>query len=185
MQAQQGLIKENEFVASETKQEYDYWCVYACLESIESSSSQCEACDSYINDYLTYSSNPYGSLMSDDDFDEVMALYMNENSPEKPCDSPEKFGDFGVVGKDLNDFLKDNNLKQVDAEHLIICILQKPEVEVSSAYLLVENNLDGAGHCVVLSRSEYYNNSWNDPNSHLYIMDPATGNEEEIDYVDL
>ena len=44
-------IIENTYQACIVKLETDCWCVYACLQSIKSS-SQCSECEKYIQDFL-------------------------------------------------------------------------------------------------------------------------------------
>lgn len=181
----QVLVKENTFDIDEVQQEYDYWCVYACIQSVDGT-SQCDVCDGYINDFIVdaYESNvnPYSSILSDDDYAEAMEGYIEEG--DGPCSSPGKFENFGVIKDDQENLFDKFNISKVDAEHFIVCILQNPDEPVYN-YLLVKDNNDGTGHCVVLSHTEYYDNDWYSSYSHIYIMGPSSGKEEEISYSDL
>ena len=181
----QVLVKENIFDVDEVKQEYDYWCVHACIQSVDGI-DQCSICEGYINDFIVdaYESdtNPYSNILSDDDYKEAMKGYIEEG--DGPCSSPGKFENFGVIKGDTDDLLGNFDISEVDSEHFIFCILQNPDESVYN-YLLVNDNNDGSGHCVVLSHTEYYDEDWYSPYSHLYIMNPSSGKEEEISYSDL
>lgn len=86
--ASSELTKEIDFSSAVTRitQKYEYWCVYACLESLNTSLPQCTHCFNFLHRF-----------------------YMDGNT----------------------------------------------------------------GHCVVFLGSKLYNNSWDDPESKIYLMNPA------------
>ena len=65
--ASSELTKEIDFSSAVTRitQKYEYWCVYACLESLNTSLPQCTHCFNFLHRfYMNGASNPY-QLVSD------------------------------------------------------------------------------------------------------------------------
>ena len=74
--ASSELTKEIDFSSAVTRitQKYEYWCVYACLESLNTSLPQCTHCFNFLHRfYMNGASNPY-QLVSDEDFKDAITL---------------------------------------------------------------------------------------------------------------
>ena len=72
--ASSELTKEIDFSSAVTRitQKYEYWCVYACLESLNTSLPQCTHCFNFLHRfYMNGASNPY-QLVSDEDFKDAI-----------------------------------------------------------------------------------------------------------------
>src|SRR5690606_1935792 len=94
---------------TDVTQEYDAWCVYACLDARHSPQDQCDACDYYVDSYIVPyyngSINPYYRAIDNIEFNQTMADFIaNESSP---CDNGVEYEHFGVLSNTLSDYFND------------------------------------------------------------------------------
>jgi hypothetical protein len=103
--ASSELTKEIDFSSAVTRitQKYEYWCVYACLESLNTSLPQCTHCFNFLHRfYMNGASNPY-QLVSDEDFKD--AIDKLEADADETCNSSDIYEKFGVSGESLDAYL--------------------------------------------------------------------------------
>lgn len=172
---------------SVVQQEEDAWCVYACLKAVDGM-DQCDYCTWFINDYLLEDTcqNVYGtSYVSDDEY--RSALHNLVIGEDNVCDNTSKYGIFGILGTDLEDFLC-NVLSYTKYDtSTFIEQLKDIDKEMTAPPFLIfdETGYTGYGHCTVLRSSVLYDNNWSHPASKITIMDPAVGQSVDIDYNEL
>ncbi len=167
-------IIENTYHAGIVKQETDCWCVYACLQSIKSS-SQCSECEKYIQDFLLddYRSgnNPYPeSFMSNDDF--RAAMYLFDSCQVTPCNGRE-FAGFGAKVSDLEAFIG------FKINYTDLCNLF--QVNNHGPSLLAVSIEGEHAHCVAIYSSKVYD-SVNNEKSTVTIMDPSMNGTKDLTF---
>lgn len=161
-------IIENIYPAKNVRQNTNYWCVYACLESI-TPWTQCFHCEQYINRFLLsdykMGHNPYpSSYMSDKDFKEAMTKF--DSLAITPCQDQETFEKFGAKVNDLKSFIG-NEIYYTD-----LCNLFQTKI-IGYSILAVSTEGENA-HCVAIQSSKTYG-TVRDPRSTVTIMDPYRG----------
>lgn len=165
------LTKKVDF-SSEVKmvsQKYDYWCYYACLESI-TNDLQCFYCFDFIHRYLMDGqSNPYPKKnVSDEEFRN--AIEMLKDNSNATCTFSSVYANLGVSGGNFGDYLTTNGFQVSSALDFIKKISQQGDNPSITFFLEINSD---AAHCVAFVGSQLYNNNWNDPKSIIYIMDPG------------
>lgn len=177
------LTREVDFRAEVTEitQKYEYWCVYACLESLNTSLPQCTHCFNFLHRfYINGESNPY-QLVSDKDFkDAIENLKVNA---DETCNSPNTYEKFAVAGESFNSYLQSEGFSESNMGDFIRKISRNDEGDPSITFFIAMNG--DTGHCVAFRGSKLYNNSWDDCNSKIYLMDPYFGFEREFTLTDL
>lgn len=185
-QAQQTdgvLTKEIDFSHEVTRvtQKYDYWCVYACLESLDTGFPQCTHCCDFLRRfYMNGERNPY-QFVDDEAFDNAMKVLKADTN--KTCTSSENYADFGVVGEKFAEYLKFEDFSESSMRDFSKKITEEDSDDPSVSLFV---NTDGnTAHCVVFLGSKLYNNNWSDPNSVIYLMNPEFESIRETTYHDL
>ena len=178
MVASSELTKEIDFSSAVTRitQKYEYWCVYACLESLNTSLPQCTHCFNFLHRfYMNGASNPY-QLVSDEDFKD--AIDKLEADADETCNSSDIYEKFGVSGESLDAYLLSEGFSESSMGSFIRKISKNDEGNPSITFFI---DMDGnTGHCVVFLGSKLYNNSWDDPKSKIYLMNPAFESIREV-----
>lgn len=179
-----GLIKKVDLssLVGKVKQKYDYWCVYACLESV-TGKDQCDYCSDYLRNrlesYYNNGENPYDDHIDSASFNRAMRSLI-DSSYGAPCDSSAVYEKFGVIYSDIGDFLEDNDFEQGNSSKFYRQISLPDEDDPDPGLLI---SIEGVnGHCVVFRGSEYYDNDWFHRDSKILIMNPASDDIETITY---
>ena len=165
------LTREVDFRAEVTEitQKYEYWCVYACLESLNTSLPQCTHCFNFSHRfYINGESNPY-QLVSDKDFKD--AIENLKVDADETCNSPNTYEKFAVAGESFNSYLQSEGFSESNMGDFIRKISKNDEGDPSITFFIAMNG--NTGHCVAFRGSKLYNNSWDDPESKIYLMNPA------------
>lgn len=151
------------------RQEYSYWCVYACMESL-SSTYQCEHCHEYIANYINEYYNPYSGLIDDEEFNEALGDFYNDRGP---CENGQEFEKFGVLSPHLEKFIE-QEIKDQD----LMDLFTDPDLE---PILIVAIGLE-YGHCYTLVSFAVYNKDLEDEKSEISLMDPSIGEEVSMSF---
>lgn len=182
-QTDDELTKEVDFSkeVTEVAQEHDYWCVYACLSSINTSSPQCTHCFNFLHQYyMSGRPNPYQSVRKDDFDNAIKDLKADAN---KTCTSSSTYANFGVTGEKCDEYLRYAGFSKTS-----MGVFYEKITQVNSSpsiTFFIDSGDCNAGHCVVFMGSKLYNNDWYDPNSKIELMDPAFGCVRETTYGNL
>jgi len=182
--ASSELTKEVDFSSEVTRvtQEYEYWCVYACLESLNTSLPQCTHCFNFLHRfYMNGESNPY-QLVTDKDFKD--AIDKLKADADETCNSSDIYEKFGASGESFEAYLNSENIYEISMIDFSKKITEENESNPSITFL-VTNEDSHTRHCVVFMGSQLYNNNWFDPKSVIRIMNPAFSSIRDITYYEL
>lgn len=177
------LTKEVDFSneVDEVTQKYEYWCVYACLESLNKSMPQCTNCFNFLHKYyMDGKSNPY-QFVSDDDFD--TAIEKLKLNADETCESSSIYEKFGVTGEYLKSYLQTEGFSESNMGDFMRKISKKDVGDPSITFFIDARGNNG--HCVVFLGSKLYNDRWDDPDSKILLMDPSFGFERNLTLTEL
>lgn len=165
------------------RQEYPFWCVYACLEALENIDEQCDYCFNFSNTYLAIHyfkrHNPYYPTVSNSHFMQTMKGLVEGDI--SPCWEAEDFRGFGALLSDFNSFVGPT-VDREDFEKMLTgqpTDLNSPPIGVSAA----SGSTEGTGHAVVFVSSMIYG-TVSDSRSWVSVMDPDQGQEVQMSYRD-
>lgn len=162
-------------------QKYDYWCVYACLESLNKSMPQCTHCFNFLHRfYMNGNSNPY-QYISNEEFDN--AINKLKIDTDGTCNSSKTYEKFGVAGESLNAYFQSEGFTESNIRDFVRKISDKDEGDPSITFFIDLNG--NTAHCVVFLGSKLYNNTWDDPNSKIYLMNPTFKSIRETTLADI
>lgn len=151
---------------SQVLQLHDNWCVYACLEAV-SGDKQCEKCYNYIDKFIKDKwDNPYDSFMDNQTFRQAMYDFTYQKIWS--CEDGNKYNYFGVLYSDREQVIG-SEISKSD----LVDIFTVEDVEADFMFIIDLEN----GHCVVFISSCVFNDDLDDYDSHISVMDPATGEE--------
>lgn len=154
-------------VDSYVTQDYEYWCVYAAMESLNKE-LQCNLCCDYVRMFHDNASdNKYGSTyIPDQDYaDAINKLIASQYNAA--CSVGEVYEKFGVIASDLDEYLKTYGINENNG--IVSNISQKEDIEPA---LAIETSGPETNHCNVISGYEVYNDDWFDSRSVIYIHNP-------------
>ncbi len=179
-----NLTKEVDFSSEVTRvtQKYEYWCVYACWESLNTSLPQCTHCFNFLHRfYMNGESNPY-QFVSDKDFKD--AIERLKADADETCNFSGIYEKFGVSGESFEAYFNSENIYEISMVDFSKKITEENESNPSITFL-VTNEDSHTRHCVVFMGSQLYNNNWFDPKSVIRIMNPAFSSIRDITYYEL
>ncbi|PCH70301.1 MAG: hypothetical protein COC06_05290 [Bacteroidales bacterium] len=163
-----------------TKQKYDFWCVYACLEALDKG-NQSDNCGWYIQRFIEprydKEENPYHT-MAWSTFEYVMNYYKENGGYKSVRKEPSYFRKFGVIETTLDAYFYRENIHSISLSE-ITEELDSGEKH-SPVIITTYPDEDSFSHMLIHIGYELYNDDWTDSRSMIFVMNPHKGEIEEM-----